>query len=163
MGCWLALSVASAGVIGLNPWLHQLIEHGGHGPAHTHVGLAAHHSDEDLARAAFDHTPDTKARLLNQHERPFRIPLLAWLGESITHWLAGQGHDTSDPAPVRGHEHHSLPQLMASGFVDFHINPPLLQPDKTSQKAEPSIGHETVLVRELDAQTAGRGPPFCQS
>src|SRR5262245_43210238 len=37
IACLLAVCVAGAGAVGLNPFLHRLVEHGGHGADHVHI------------------------------------------------------------------------------------------------------------------------------
>jgi hypothetical protein len=100
---------------------------------------------------------------------PFRPPNLATLRHSlhvVFHFLGGRAPASSEPAPPGdrpGHQHNSLPQLLAGGAVEQHLDFPLLQPVPVSWTFRVLPSHTPLLVDDWDAQMASRGPPSVRS
>lgn len=163
LGGYLACCLALAGTVGLSPLLHQLIEHGGRGPLHTHgkarLSVAASHWQvHDQA-----HAPFTMAGLGRAGE--FRGPL----AESAV--LVAKPGVNSEPAPASNppasgdaadHEHHGLSQLLLNGLVEFSpdgLTVGVLFPPRLLEAFSPS---PLMLAGGFDPQTASRGPPFLE-
>jgi hypothetical protein len=150
---YLAVTLAVAGATGLSPWLHQLIEHGGHGAPHVHRGASAAHAVR---------LKGTQARARHS----FALPSFPakWLRQ-LAHRLAHAAEETNPPtAPADspdtpGHQHHSLAQTLANGLVEAPAWAGF------SLSVAPGIQRDCprVPVRdsgsELDRQAAGRAPP----
>ncbi len=184
---FLALSFALAGLVAISPTLHVAIEHGGHGPTHTHLGgptvansataspahlhLHPHPLEFDDATANEGFTASLRPRLFVSNHQSFsllRIPVQRWW-QAFARLLdptGTAGHESQDTPPDGngpGHQHHSLPQLMAGGLLDAHIDLPGL-PFIGDLAARRSLPSDTLLfVRDWYAQTASRGPPFARS
>jgi hypothetical protein len=98
---------------------------------------------------------------------PFRPPNLAALRHSlhvVFHLLGGRAPPASEPSGDRpGHQHHSLPQLLAGGLVEQFLNLPLLPPAPVSLTLRALPAHTPLRVNDWDAQTASRGPPSARS
>jgi hypothetical protein len=174
IACYLTLCLALAGAIGINPLLHQLIEHGGTGPVHTHAGgfdqlegasthvhphnLLHRHNDEPLF------TPVHGNKRLFAHEHEFALPRIPL--KQIFHFLADlikrgtESPDSSESTP--SHHHSSLPQLIVSGLIDQHLELTLVQPIAYFLTTYSSRDTNFLLVKAWDAQMASRAPPFAQ-
>lgn len=107
--------------------------------------------------------------LFAHNYEPFRPPNLSALRHSlhaVFHLLGGRAPAASEPSPSGdgpGHQHHSLPQLLAGGLVEQHLDLPLLQPVPVSLTLRALPAHTPLLVNDWDAQTASRGPPSARS
>ncbi len=172
--CYLVLCLAFAGAIGISPCLHQLIEHGGNGPAHAHRGdasnfsITAHTHDHGIVHPKILHSERAThpTDLFAHSYKPFELPTipLHQLWHAFSHLLdvpTPSESSTSNDGP--GHGHHSLFQLIASGLVDQPLDLPL--PSFVPYEfAFPNLSQPTfVAARDWDAQTATRGPPSSRS
>ena len=172
---YLALCLAFAGVIGLSPVLHFWIEHGGQGPIHTHSGFvpqvsqSGHSHDggrfHQHAQTAENPLP---TGLFAHSYRSFELPniSLARLCHALCHLLQGVGPAGSQqpfPNDKGGHEHHSLPQMMASGCVDQALDVPLLSFTPGALVAPDFPALTLFLPSDWNAQTPSRGPPSTRS
>ena len=173
LACYLALCLAFAGLVGVNPALHRLVEHGGQGPAHTHPRGLAHtvpdagwhdHGDGQAHRHA---APDLPARSLFSHKyTPTGEPLLSLRGLwGALKAVAGTSPSSNQPQPAgdEGHHHHSLAQLLASGLIDQHLDAPVLTGPPISFVVVCCFADSPLLIPDWDAQSASRGPPTSQS
>jgi hypothetical protein len=136
LSCYLAGCLLIAGAVGLNPLLHQQIEHGGNGPIHVHSRAL---SGGDLSHSVAHPSGPT-------HHRHH--------GESDA-----STSPESSPENIPDHEHDSLPQLLVSGLIlpilEIHwIRQPPVGPEMGHPSADPLW-----LERQLDLQTASRAPP----
>ena len=178
VSCYLALSLALGGAVALSPMLHVWMEHGGTATWHTHLNgwseIAANfhppvgdHSHAGELMIAL--TPKRRNGLFEHSYEPFQLPNLSALRHSlhaVLHWLGGRVPTAREPSPSGdrpGHQHHSLPQLLAGGAVDQPLDLPLLPlaPVSVTHRALPT--HTPLLVGDWDAQMASRGPPTAQS
>ena len=172
---FLALCLALAGAVAVNPVLHQWVEHGGRGGAHVHFSGGAagdrpashfhdghHHSHAAIPESGRGSTPasTTQSGLFVPTTRPFELP--AGFGQ-VWQWVArafaADSPETEPMGDQPGHEHHSLVQSLAAGTVELHAELPCLG---LVQRFFPPIGwHPNTVLREhaWDLQTAGRGPP----
>jgi hypothetical protein len=150
LAVYLAVTFVLAGAAGLNPLLHQWLEHGGRDPAHVHHGAGAAQQVRVQGRLARGHAPFTLPKVSAQ-----------WLRQ-LAHRLAHAAEESREPAAptdAPGHEHHSLAQTLASGLVEA---PALVE---LSLSVAPGTLRDATRVparasaRELDRQTAGRAPP----
>ena len=175
ISCCLALGFALAGAIGINPVLHQLIEHGGHGPAHTHSAMMASanalsvwHDDGDgrLHQHLLRPPAPTQTRLQRPfaHSHEFELPAIP-VGRLLHAFSQLLETGSSNPAGSvpsdnpAGHQHHSLPQMLLTGLLDQHLE---VQP--SAFRFAPVVFLAPVaevlpLARDWDAQTQGRAPP----
>ena len=177
VSCYLAFCLACAGAVGFSPVLHFWIEHGGQGPAHLHHAVSegvapashgplSHHGrlpPPNPARA------DTRLNGLIFHSQDsVRVPTIplqrAWY--ALIQLL--EVHGPAAPAPSSpegdpGHEHHSLPQLLAGGLIDLHLDLPPLQDLSVSRTLHVPLADTPLLVRDWDVPTLGRGPPSVRS
>jgi hypothetical protein len=163
---YLALCLAGGGAVALSPTLHRLIEHGGHGDAHTHAAILARdgrpgevHQHED---GHWHSHPAERPRRVLLFEHTFDPPTISLTG--IWHRFARflEAATAEDSAPANegpGHQHHSLFQLLAAGFVDQPLDAPCLLslPPAHVVCEVPPANQFTAF--EWDAQTASRGPP----
>lgn len=165
LGCYLVLCLALAGAVGTSPLLHQWLEHGGQGQAHVHHGGPSgghyHHDESQPHTHPHPHpTPapqnSLKDRLVH-HGGAFGLPNLQGLCRMVGLFLPLRSVPDSEPGS--GHEHHSLPQLMAAGLAE-HVEPPSLT-------AFFFLGHYQRVMNEdsssktspWNAQACPRGPP----
>ena len=155
------LCLALAGAVGLSPYLHQLIEHGGHGALHTHPG------NDDLVFESSTKLSSIRTtaleqshpkRTLNRNHRPFRLPVnhLATMVKALGELINGPASETPHGPD---HEHHSLSQLLASGLLDQHIDFPVLPHFVPSGSYTFLSPDELLLASIWNAQTPDRGPP----
>jgi hypothetical protein len=175
ISCYLALCFAFAGAVGLSPVLHHLIEHGGKGTAHTHVGFTPpavsaghHHHHAHSHRNSHQPAEPHAANWFTHSHKPFEFPKisLSRLGQALKHLLErnpplNSGSSPTDDDPE--HEHHSLPQLLASGLIDQHLDSPLVQVAELAPTFLNVPCHGVPAVRDWDAQSASRAPPFARS
>ncbi|HEY1174359.1 MAG TPA: hypothetical protein VGH19_23540 [Verrucomicrobiae bacterium] len=166
---YLILCLALAGAVGLSPFLHQLIEHGGHGEWHTHshdVGSKHYTFDSAAALAQVDSLSQVEKKakpVFTRNHRPFKLPtapIVKLVGAMAD--LLGSPEKNSNPS-AEGHEHHSLAQLLASGLLDQHVDIPVIPhfvPKGSYQILSPD---ELLLASIWNAQTPDRGPPACVS
>jgi hypothetical protein len=176
---YLVLCLAFAGLVGISPDLHRLVEHGGDGPTHAHQGVAtATHRPPVHSRDhshPHPHEPDRaenkelEARkgpsgfFVSKH-RSFSLPF-ARLWHGFVHFLehsasvpdGSQDTDSSDNTP--GHDHHSLAQLLAAGLLEQNVDAPVLAFDFVLYWSSLPTPEAVILGRRFDAQTAGRAPP----
>ncbi len=171
--CYLVLCLAFAGAIGISPVLHQLIEHGGNGSAHSHRGDAsnssstAHTHDHGRIHPHTHSERATRPKELFAHSyKTFKLPTIPVrkLWHAFGHLLNFPTSSESSPTNGGpGHEHQSLFQLMASGLVDQPLDLPPLSfvPFEFIfyNLSQPTL----VVARDWDAQTATRGPPSSRS
>lgn len=145
--CYLAICLLLANWIGLSPWLHRWLEHGGVGIEHSHRldssglphSLKAHshlHADgvTHTHSAAWErHHVHSKASLLASGGSSFPTPVEVLDGvlrtmRGMALWISKneQGQSTvpqasqdseSRPNPP-DHQHHGLAELLAEGLVD---------------------------------------------
>ena len=147
-----------AGLVAFSPVLHVAIEHGGCGPAHTHGCGNPTISPGRLARGG-------NQRIVSTH-RPFtlpRIPVRAFL--QVLSRLAEPSTDSaatgSDPAPSPGaHDHHSLPQTLASGGLEQSLEIVLRELGFAGYGFLLPASALVRPARIFDTQTAGRAPPL---
>ena len=179
ISCYLALGFVFAGAVGLSPVLHQLIEHGGRGPVHTHSGreatanvLAVWHNDGDgrfhqhllrppSAEQVRPKKPFTEADKFELPDIPLSRALLA-----LTRiFESGAAHplesSPSDSAP--GHQHHSLPQMLLTGLLDQCSDVPLAEFVFAPAIFLAPPADVLLLASDWDAQTLSRGPPASRS
>lgn len=178
---YLALCLAFAGLVGISPNLHRLIEHGGDGPTHAHqgVGTAAHrpqvhshdhsHPHPHEPGRAEDNELETGTKgpsgfFVSKH-RSFSLPL-ARLWHGLVHFFEHSGsnpHEAPDSAPSNdkpGHEHHSLARLLAAGLLEQNLDVPVLAFDFVLCRSSLPTPEAVILERRFDAQAAGRAPPL---
>ena len=109
----LALCLVLAGMVAFSPRLHHWVEHAGQGPLHVH-GRHSHAHPHFLA--------GTPPRPPFAHARPFELPLpkidLARAWHALAHVLEDLLAPPEDAGDPSGHEHHSLPQLLAGGSIE---------------------------------------------
>jgi hypothetical protein len=176
---YLALCFAFAGAVGISPVLHRLIEHGGHGRAHTHprvLPLAAasphshpHHAGRDHYNDdGHSHTHVAKSEHGHHGHKAHSHEsfALANTWHALGHWLAdlaAEWPDSSGSEDVPQHRHDSLPQLLISGLVEQHIDVPPVQPNAAMCVVFLWRVETIFLVRGFDPQTASRPPPAFQS
>jgi len=164
---YLVLCLAFASAVGLSPFLHQLIEHGGHGEWHTHagtektIGLIVGSVPPEWQTAAPLSGESKQRVVLTRNHRPFKLPVaqFARLVNSVANGLGG----AEQPLNPDGHEHHSLAQLLASGLLDQHIETPVLAHFVPSGSYLLLSPDELLLASIWNAQTPDRGPPVCVS
>ena len=166
---YLALCLALAGTVGINPTLHRLIEHGGDGPAHAHSGFtpasasaAPLHQHGDAHWHADAPASPPPAGLFQHGFESFRLPTVALsrLWHGLTHLFGAK--TSSQPAPSEGdpgHEHHSLFQLLASGLVEPPLVVEILPSIPLTFASRDFMANTPLVASEWDAQTASRGPP----
>jgi hypothetical protein len=154
----------------MSPTLHRLIEHGGGGPAHTHVG------DESPQETQFDdpnhpfphsHVPETflsqrhapKRVLAHKHE--FDLPKIpvAQLWHLLTHLIDGEPQTSDYPQKPRPHHHDSLSQLMLGGLMEQHLQFESVRHPVFQLASYQLPGDDLVLIKNWDVQTVPRGPP----
>jgi len=175
---YLALCLALAGLMGISPDLHRLLEHGGHGAAHSHRGLSAFEQDyhphgEDhshpqphphLHEANPENGGEPHGRIFVSNHRSFSLPLeKVWL--AAVRWV-DQWATNMDDAPASspsgeepGHEHHSLAQLLANGLLEQALDMPVLAVHLSLGPPVLPTPKLLVLPALFEAQTAGRAPP----
>ena len=172
---YLALSLMFGGLVGIVPALHQLVEHGGRGPLHTHhdaltcrLTMALSHEEGSIhSRSHFPEPLDHNGLFVHSYA-PFRFPSLplARFWHGLCHFTELNAPGASEPSRSKdgpGHEHHSLAQMMINGLVDQPIDIPLLGPLPTSYLSQDFQTNPCFVESLWDAQTAGRGPPSAQS
>lgn len=188
VSAYLAICVALAGSVGVNPLLHRWVEHGGQGPAHVHLRAPAHahpHAPApfrniDPAASAprtVDAVPRGFGRVFVHPHAAFDLPTapLAELWHALSHLLGERSSDSStgsdpdsrSPSPSDrapdpsdpGHRHDSLVQLLTDGLVE--MNPETGLPGLAFNPVACVPGFPDLPPREVrwDALTAGRGPP----
>lgn len=177
IAAYLAACLVLAGVVGLSPALHTLIEHGGEGALHVHgrfdstpASSAPHrHADSEEhfhahpeiprasgnARAAgiFVHSPDAF---------PGADVLVARLWQRVSDWLAQQESSPVSSDGGGAHHHDSLASSLTGGLVD-QADPVVCcdsGPDTVSLSSSPSS--DRVHALDADVQFAPRGPPAVQ-
>lgn len=170
----LALGFALAGPVGLNPFLHQLIEHGGHGPLHTHFDPAAcsnalsdwhddgngHLHQDRLAFPVIEFRPQRPFSHAHEFELPV-VPLIRLSGVLL------QLFQDATPAPFGSqnpadHHHHSLSQMLLSGLLDHCMDAPVQFVSASVFFLNP-VSEVSPRNRDWDSQTLGRGPPGARS
>jgi hypothetical protein len=132
IAAYLAACLVLAGMVGLSPSLHVLLEHGGDGPAHVHgrkaqvrpSSLVAQPREQSSARVSHPHA-DVSSRAgsttLFVHSSttfPAVDELVARFWHRLHHWLE---HESSAPVPRNAapeHRHDSLASLLAEGGVE---------------------------------------------
>ena len=141
----LALLLAMAGAIGVSPGLHHWLEHGGKGQPHIHRPPAP------AFPASFG------KELVSLRDAPS--------GSIAKTEAQPERHAEAAPQPEQSpaHEHHSLPQLVASGLIEQSAPPPLFvhRPVSFVLRVSPFIVF--LLISDWEAQTASRGPPAIRS
>jgi hypothetical protein len=150
LAVYLAVTLAVAGATGLSPWLHQLLEHGGHGAPHVHRGASAVQAVR---------LKGTQARAHHSFALPsFPARWLRQLAHRLAH-AAETSQDSQTPNDTPDHQHHSLAQTLANGSVEAPAWAGL------SLSVAPGIQRDCPRVpvrdsgRELDRQAASRAPP----
>lgn len=172
--CYLAGCLAFAGVVGLSPVLHYGIEHGGRGSIHSHlvslprVSKAGPAAQDGRHRHQHPRTSQQPNRLFDHSFAPsdFSSISLARLCHAFCHFLDGSGPASSQRSSSddqRGHEHHSLAQMMVSGCVEQSLDVPLLDLAPGALVAEKALAHPLLLAFAWNAQTASRAPPSARS
>jgi hypothetical protein len=179
IAAYVALCLAFAGAVGMNPTLHHWVEHGGHGPEHTHYGVRGGGLDMAHAHEAgvrhvhapgrvHAHGQDQPARrpirqgLFAHSIRAFETPeLLNRVGRFIRDVLCGSAspRDSAPDQDGHGHEHHSLAQSLAGGLVETNVDAPLLQANETIVGFVSLPPEALLLADQWDAQSASRAPP----
>jgi hypothetical protein len=179
IAAYLALCLAFAGAVGMNPTLHHWVEHGGHGPEHTHSGVwggGLDIADAYEAGVRHVHAPgrvhahgqDQPARrpirqgLFAHSIRAFETPeLLNRVGRFIRDVLCGSASpcDSAPDQDGHGHEHHSLAQSLAGGLVESNADVPLPPANEAIVRFISLPPDALWLTDRWDAQTASRGPP----
>ena len=160
------LSLALASLAGFRPFWHQLIEHGGQGPWHTHNGysepkplLLVEADTVLLVKAHPTVQPAGEATSKLKPHGDFKLPLkpLSQAVHRLAKWFGTD--DTATKKNTPQHEHHSLAQLLAGGLVEQAIDIPLVLPF-TAPFSIRFFGNEALLLESpWDLQSAGRAPP----
>jgi len=189
IACYLALCFAFAGAVGVSPFLHAWIEHSGKVSPHTHlvtsygVEVVLYYDNDqpaDALRHALESSRPHVLQISTKSEghldglfvhdyKPFRLPDLSFLWRSLDtffHLLEGSRPPSSGPSPFSNgprHHHNSLPQLLASGLAEPNLHLPLLLYDPVLLNFRALPTPSPLHVRDWDAQTASRGPPFARS
>lgn len=158
----LALCVVLSGFVGLNPGLHRLVEHAGHGAPHTHRGGETHwhdhgdgkpHRHEAPVAISFRSADQRLERVFQSH--PFgSLPIRNLLAG----FLKSRADDASDE-PREDHQHHSLAQSLNDGLVEssFTWIAPAIPPTPFSWVVTPS--RDVFQASDWSPHTAGRAPP----
>jgi hypothetical protein len=142
LSCHLALCVASTGLVGVSPMLHHLVEHGGRGSVHSHQGRLSH------AFVTPRHGHSQAAGDALGRPSPSERPLTP---------APSSSHEDS------GHQHHSLPQLLANGLIEQHHDVPILRFSVVRWLVRARPTHTVLLSPDWNLQTASRGPPRARS
>lgn len=160
---YLVLCFAFAGAVGLSPFLHQLIEHGGHGAWHTHrgegkhLGFAHESVPVELQTEATSHNEVRQRPVFTRNHRPFKLPTAQFA--RLTGVMADLLGVPEHPIGEGEHEHHSLAQLLANGLLDQHIEIPIAPHFVPSGSYLLLSADELLLASIWNAQTPDRGPP----
>lgn len=184
ISCLLALGLTLAGWVAISPELHLAIEHGGQGPAHIHAAGSSlrafptsahpHHHPHDHRDAPprvperFARAGQDAPRFVSTH-RPFELPtfsvreLLRFL-----EWLDDRSQNPEDPGSKPtpsgpGHEHHSLPQTLASGCLELSLGLSFARVETIVWSDVGPTSTQPYFPRIFDSQTAGRAPPRFRS
>jgi len=173
---FVTFGVALAGVIGLNPRLHVLVEHSGAAALHSHSGgrqaatefthAHAHsHVHQDAGKASRSRSVFFPTPALVAHAQPLTLfgltpgDVYHAIGRVISIALTPLA---ATPDQSNGdHTHHSLSQLLLSGAVEgaVEIGPLIVKPERfTFFRSSPET---RPVVAEWNASTATRGPPAC--
>ena len=159
----LALCVVISGFVGLNPTLHRLVEHAGHGAPHTHRGGETHwhdpgdgtpHRHEASIEISFPSPDKRLERVFQSH--PFgSLPIREILAGLLKLWT---DYDSSNE-PHTDHQHHSLAQSLSDGLVETALTwVASAVPSPTfSWVATPS--RDFFPASEWSPHTASRAPP----
>jgi hypothetical protein len=158
-----------AGAIGVSPWLHWLVEHDGHGTAHSHVGQVEFEGATVAAEARWRAHSQGGGHVHHHHhhfeaEGHFRLPsddsrLSGGLAQGSNEKDdAGSEPEHSDPA----HHHDSLPQWLISGLLEQCGYAPALPPFSAASAYLSPATFAILPDAAWDLQTASRGPPFPQ-
>ncbi len=171
---YLACCLGLAGAAGISPSFHRLIEHGGRGAPHTHFGVSSSAVESspstDPGSGAFPwHSSSFLLSEVHQFNRLVvpedgldqrSSPRSLRPKQDLHNFLEADpaGKPTpSDQAPR--HHHDSLPQRIASGLLDLHLDYPLLCHPRGLLARRSSPSDVPAVVRDWDIQTAPRGPP----
>jgi hypothetical protein len=174
---YLVLCLALAGAVGISPVLHQLVEHGGHGDAHVHVGTASHpqqpgfvHRHEHGLEHSHDAAPGQhqvqdsgRPGLFVHSVRGIETSELVRRAWQFVESIFDSAVEQDDPSPdsdKTDHEHHSLAQLLASGLAESSVDLPLLEAEFGPVIFGLASPDMLVLSVGWNAQTASRGPPL---
>lgn len=178
IAAYIAACLLLAGVAGLSPELHNLIEHGGKGSPHVHGWIdspqptaASHrHADgEEHFHAPTDAAPasgdGTSSRLFvhSSDAFPGADVLVARFWQRLQDWLSQQ--ESTPAAPDAGNEHHhdSLASSLTGGLVDQSdpvVSFEILVLVTVSLRFSPSA--DRVHPFDLEPRFAPRGPPAQQ-
>ncbi len=158
----LAFCVVVSGFVGLNPTLHRLVEHAGHGAAHTHRGGETHwhdpgdgtpHRHEASIEISFPSADKRLEHVFQSH--PFgSLPIREILAGLLKPWT-----DNNSDEPHTDHQHHSLAQSLSDGLVESASTwiAPAIPPMPFAWLASPS--REFFQASEWSPLTASRAPP----
>ena len=175
--CWYAaFCLTFAGVVGVSPFLHHLVDHGGQGVAHVHSRSVtvprwqAHAHSHGTAHVA-GHNRDIpipfgrfRATIADAHESfRFSASSFARLWHALTHWVSGDAdhsHGPSSGPADPDHHHGGLSQLLADGLIEPALEPPPFDAPFDTHRLVSLLPGFLPPNPRWDAQTAGRGPPL---
>ena len=170
---WLALCFALAGAVSLSPSLHQWVEHGGQGAGHVHYvttggggPLAVWHHAAATTPPLPLPRPHPAVTVRSHAEGSGAGVLFSRLWRAVNKGCTESSPGSRDPSPTPdqpGHQHHSLPQLLAGGLVDQAIEFPTLAPPPVAVAFEVAAAAPPLPASAWNAQTATRGPPVAPS
>jgi hypothetical protein len=174
ISCYLALCVALAGAVGLSPVLHVMVEHGGHGHAHSHAGFQrsgkvtlehAHNHPHSHPHSNFHSgSRDQLSRLIAEKYPPQKLFGLELkdVYRAVGGWVA-QAFEHLPQAPADNesgsHTHHSLAQMLLNGTVEGVADVPPLVCAPILFRFSDQISSARFSASHFDAQSASRAPP----
>lgn len=177
----LALCLALAGLAGIHPALHRLMEHAGQGPMHVHRGEQArahshphrhpHRHSHELPAASAAAKLGVRGAFVSNHPS-FSLPWQrVWQAVSglLERSYSNAEQDERDnqesaPSPDESqHEHHSLVQLLASGLVELVTQGALLSFEFSASSSLATPPQDRLSYALFEPQTAGRAPPLLWS
>lgn len=170
LAAYLAVCLALAGLVGISPALHVLVEHGGNGPSHVHraeLQQSARKTSGTLhehGESGHTHShppapePDTHLFVHSSGALPRVDVLASTFWHHVHEWLRHRDSASSQQS-AGDHHHDSLASLLVSGLIDGAST------DVDSvvylHAREFCVAPLVTIPRgcDWDAQSAPRGPP----
>lgn len=177
IAAYLAACLVLAGVAGLSPALHTLIEHGGKGAPHVHGQLDSAHANpashrhadgKEHSHAHSENSPasgNVHAARIFAHSSgafPGADALAARLWQRVQDWLAQQESSPASSDAGGEHHHDSLASLLTGGLID-QADPAVScdsEPAAAVLRCSPSS--DRIHAFDWEARFAPRGPPAVQ-
>ena len=177
IAAYLAASLVLAGVVGLSPALHALLEHGGKGAPHVHGRFESAHKNSATHRHAdgeeHSHGPSEISRASdNNHaagifvHSPDAFPgadvLVARLWQRVQGWLVQQEPSPASSDAGGEHHHDSLASSLTGGLVDYADPAVSCDSEPAAVVLRSSPSSDRVHAFDWEARFAPRGPPVVQ-